>query len=342
MYLENPQALWMIPLSVLFLLALNLWGWRARKEIARLFRVDLGRLQGKQTRKYVAAVFLMALLACALASPRLPFSVAPTPRKTGEVALLVDVSTSMAARKDPNAPSTLDRVKPILKVIVNHMQELGGVRMALYGFTNMARSHVPFIGIQDYPYLIASIDKVLDINSTPGSGSGFGQPILNVLAKFSKNAKIKLILLFSDGEPFVGVSRGMQGTERSLIEQAIMRARLEGVKVITIGVGEPGGAKIPIYQPNGVFTGEYAKLHGADLYFYLRKEGLKEIASRTGGRYYEESDRRGLIGFVKENLDLAPLEMVAEKPTEYRSIAHWLVLTCLPVWAIIARRFLLG
>jgi Ca-activated chloride channel homolog len=342
MNLGNRDALWLIPVSLFFLLGLGVWGWRAKRELARLFRVDLDRLKKKHVAKLVAAGIVMALLVTALASPRFPFSVAPTPNKTGEVALLVDVSMSMAARRDPNAPSSLDRTKSLLREIVDHMQELGGVRMGLYGFTNMARSHVPFVGRQDYPYLKATIDKVLDINSTPGSGSGFGRPILDVASKFSKEAKIKLIVLFSDGEAFVGVSRGVQDTERGLFEQAITRASLEGIKVVTVGVGEPKGAKIPLYKTDGAFTGEYARLHDTDLYFYLRTERLKEIASRTGGRYYDENDRQGLIRFIKENLDLAPYEEIAGKTTEYRSIASWLILACLPIWAMFARRFLIG
>jgi hypothetical protein len=341
MNLENPNVLWLIPFFMLFLLGLGLWGWRTKKEIAQLFRADLGRMKRKQVGKHVAAGILIALLASALASPKLPFSVVPIPSKTGEIALLVDVSASMAARKDLNSPSNLERLKPILNEIVDHMQELGGVRIALYGFTNMARSLVPFVGRQDYPYLKASIDKVLDINSTPGSGSGFGRPISDVATKFSKDAKIKLIVLISDGEAFVGVSRGTQGSEKSLIEQAVTRARLEGIKVITVGVGEPKGVKIPIYNTEGKFTGEYARLHNADLYFYLREEGLREIASRTGGRYYAENDGRRLIGFIKESLDSAPFEEIAGQTVEYRSIANWLILACLPIWAIIARRFLL-
>lgn len=341
MYLENPNVLWLIPLSVLFLVGLGAWGWRVKKEIGELFHVDLHRMKGRLIRKHIAAGLLIALLAFALASPKIPFPVPPVQSKTGEMALLVDVSTSMAARKDTKSPSSLERVKPILNEIVDHMQELGGVRIGLYGFTNMARSHVPMVGKQDYPYLKASIDKVLDVNSTPGSGSSFGRPILNVSGKFSKNAKIKLIVLFSDGEVSEGVSRGMQGTERGLIEQAMIRTGLEGIKVITVGVGERKGAKVPIFNAEGDFTSSYAQLHDANLYFYLREEILQEIASRTGGRYYAENDRRALIGFIKESFDLAPLVEITGQPTEYRSIAPLLILVCLPIWAVVARRFLM-
>jgi hypothetical protein len=341
MNIDHPSALWLIPAS-LSLVALAVWGWSARKELAFIFRLDTVRMKRKQAAKYVIAFMLVALLAVALASPRLPFSVLPLPSKTGEIALLVDVSRSMGARRDPGSPSSLERVKPILQDIVNHLQELGGVRIALYGFTNMARSHVPFVGRQDYPYLRASIERVLDINSTPGSGSGFGRPILDVSSKFSRNAKMKLIVLFSDGEPFVGVSRGIQGTERALLEQAMTKLRLERIRVITVGIGELRGAKIPVYDEKGSFKGEYARLHDADLRFYLAGEVLREIAVRTGGRYYGESDRSSLIALIKESFDSAPFEEITEKATEFRSISRWLVLVAFPLWVLLARRFLLG
>ncbi len=342
MYLDNPRALWLIPVGLLLLLGFGIWAWQVKRDLARLFRVEPGNLRAKHFGKHVAAGALIALGAGALASPQVPFTIAPIPVKTGEVALLVDTSTSMAARQDPTAPSIMERAKPILKDIVDHMQELDGVKVGLYVFTDMARSQVPLVDRQDYAYLRASIDKVLDVGAAPGSGSGFGRPIMDVAAKFSKDAKVKLIVLVSDGEPFVGVSRGMQGTERGLIEQAMIKARLEHFKVIAVGVGEPEGAKIPVFNPDGSFSGTYARLHDADLNFYLKEEGLKEIASRTGGRYFGENDRRGLIGFIEENLDAAPLEQVGDQVIEYRSVAHWLMLAGLPFWAFLARRFMRG
>ncbi len=342
MNLGNPNALWLIPAYVISAVCLGVWGWRAKKGPALWFRADLGQLRAKQIEKYLVAITLGALLAVAWAEPRLPFTVAPAPIKTGEIALLVDVSTSMAARRTLDAPTMLDRVKPMLGDLVDHNQELGGVRIALYGFTNMARSLVPFVGKADYPYLRASIDHVLDVGAAPGSGSGFGRPLLDVVPKFSKGARVKLIILFSDGEPFVGVSRGLQGIERGLMEQAIARVKAEGIEVVTVGVGEPEGAKIPISNAAGLFTGAYAQLHDADLVFNLKAEGLQEIAARTGGRYFGENDRRGLIEFVDEHLVAGPAETAQEPTTEYRSVASWLVLAGLPFWLVLARRFLLN
>lgn len=342
MIFENSSALWLLLALPPLLFGLGLWGWKAKKEIAVMFPMDLRRLRRKQTEKYIIAGVLMALLIVVLALPKVAFSSLAAPEKTGEIALLVDVSASMTAQKDLDSPNRLERVKPILYEIIDSMEELGQVNISLHGFTNIARSHLPFVGKEDYPYLKESIKRVLDIYSTPGSGSSLGQPILNVAGKFSIGEQTKLIILFSDGEPFVGLTRGMTEYERAFIEQAVQKAVEEGIKVITVGIGEREGAKTPLFDAQGTFTGEYAKLQGVDYVSYLEEEGLKEIASRTGGKYFLETDREGLIEFLEENLSLATPEGVTEEVKGYRSIAHWFLSGCLPIWVVFARRHLLN
>jgi Ca-activated chloride channel family protein len=341
MIFENPGVLWLLLVLPFLLFGLWLIGWMTKKEIAETFRLDLRRLKTSQVEKYILAGVLMALLVGALALPKLAFSSFAAPEKTGEIALLVDVSASMAAQKDPDSPNRLERVKPILYEIIDRMEELGEVKISLYGVTSIARSHVPFVGKEDYPYLKESIKKLLGINSTPGEGSSLGRPILNVAGKFSQEEKVKLIILFSDGEVFIGETRGIHEVERGWIEEAIKKATGEGIKVITVGIGEREGSKIPLYDEGG-FTGEFAKLEEADYISFLEEEGLKEIASRTGGKYFLEADREGLIEFIKENLRSVTTEGVIKEVKVYRSIAHWFLLAALPVWVIFARRYLLA
>ncbi len=341
MIFENPDVLWLLLILPFFLFGLGLLGWMAKKEIAEMFQLNLRRLKRSQVEKYIIAGVLMALLIAALALPKLPFSSLGAPKRTGEITLLVDDSASMAAKKDLHSPNRLERAKSILYEVIDSMEELGEVKISLHGFTSIARSHVPFVGNEDYPYLRESIKKVLDVNSTPGQGSSLGRPILNVQGKFSQEEKVKLIILFSDGETFIGITRGIHQIERDFIEEAIKKAREEGIKVITVGIGEREGARIPFYDTKGVFTGEYAKLQGVDYISYLEEEGLKEIASRTGGEYFFEENGEGLIEFIEENLVSATTEGVIEEVKEYRSIAHWFLLGCLPIWVVFARRYLL-
>jgi Ca-activated chloride channel family protein len=340
MILENPGALWL--LLVLPFLLLGLWrvGWTAKKDLAVMFRLDLQSLKTSLVEKYILAGVIMALLVAALALPKLSFSAPRTPQRAGEVVLLVDVSASMAAQEDLGSPNRLERAKPILYEIINSLEELGEVRISLHGFTRMARSHVPFVGREDYPYLKASIKKVLGINSTPGEGSSLGWSILDVVKKFSPDEKEKIIILLGDGETFIGLTRGMHDVERGWIEDAITQAREQGIKVITVGIGEREGARIPLYDAYGG-TGEYAKLGEVDYVSYLEEEALQEIATRTGGRYFFEEDREGLIEFIEQNLAAVPVE-IREEVKEYRYIAHWFVLGALPLWVVFVRRHLLS
>ena len=283
----------------------------------------------------------MVLLIAALALPKVSYYTSAPTQKTGEVLLLVDVSGSMAAQRDLDSPSRLERVKPILYDIIDSMEELGQVKISLYGFTNIARSHVPFVGKEDYPYLKESIKKVLDINSTPGEGTTLGKPIQNVIGKFSEGEQNKIVVLFSDGEPFRNDVRGMDYREEVFIERAVEEAVEEGIKVITVGVGEGEGARIPLYDSDGEFTGNYAKLHGTDYVSYLDEESLKDIASQTGGEYFFEENLGGLIEFIKENLRSLNAGEVTKEVRVYRSITHWFLLAALPIWVVFARRHLL-
>jgi Ca-activated chloride channel family protein len=341
MRFENPGALWVLPALALLFMGLGLWGWRAKKELAEAFQLDLRRLKRRQVEKYATGGAAMALLVGALALPQLPTSSPRAPKAAGEIALLVDVTRSMAAQQASDSPNRIERAKPILYEIVDRMEELGEVSISLHGCTNRARSLVPFVDKEDYPYLKVTIDKVLDIFGAPGEGSSLGRSLSDVADKFSPGAKAKLIVLLSDGEGFIGVTRGMHEAEQGWLDEALNKARDLGIKVITIGIGERDGAKIPLHDVEGEFTGEYAKLQGVDYISYLEEDSLREIASQTGGRYFFERDRDGLIEFVEQNLASAGTQEVTAEVRGYRYIAHWFVLAALPLWVVFARNYLL-
>ncbi|MFC1875500.1 VWA domain-containing protein [Chloroflexota bacterium] len=343
MIFENPNALWSLLALPPLLYGLGFWGWMAKKEATIIFPSVLRHLRRRQIEKYIIAGVLMALLIVVLALPKVAYTAPAPAEKTGEIALLIDVSRSMSARKELDSPSRLERIKPYLYEIIDSMEELGQVKISLHGFTNIARSHVPFIGKEDYPYLKESIKKVLDINSTPGKDTGFGVSLLNVAGKFSMGNETKLIIIFSDGEPFFGSTRGVTEFERVFLDRAVEKAVEEGIKVITVGVGEREGATIPLYDSYGEFTGAYAlERLGVVFTSYLEEDVLNEIASRTGGEYFFEENTKGLAKFINENLSSVNAEEVTEEVKIYRSIAHWFLLVALPIWVVFARRHLLG
>lgn len=334
MIFENPGALLLLLLLAFFLSGSALLGWRARKETAEIFQLNLKIQKKSQVEKYLIAGVLMSLLIGALASPRLPFSFIRDPIRSAEIALVVDISLSMAAKKDLVSPHRLERIKPILHEIIDSMEKMKGVKISLHGFSNISRSLVPPVGIEDYSYLRESIDKVLGIYSVPGSGTGFVRTIVNVIEKFSSEEEgVKLIILFSDGENSMVV-------ESRFIE-AINKAIEENIRIITVGVGEIEGAKVPLYTPEGTFTGEYAKdWRGFQHLSYLQEEVLIEIATQTGGRYFYEEKRAELIRYL-ENTIIEGSGEVPEEFKDYRSVAHWFILGALALWVFFSRRYLL-
>ncbi len=342
MIFKNPDALWLL-LAVPPLLAwLGLWGWRAKKEALAFFSLNLCGVRRKQVEKYILAGLLMALTIMAVALPNLVSYASAEQEKAGEIALLVDVSGSMAARTSPDSISGLERVKPMLYKIVDEMEKLGQVNIALYGFTDMARSLVPYVGIEDYPYLKESIDKVLDIYSVPGEGTSIGKSVQDVIAKFSDDSNTKLIVIFSDGEPFTHDMTGMTYHEKGFIEQSIEDALEKSIKIITVGVGDQEGTKIPLYNSNGEFTGEYYRVQGIDYIAYLEDSTLKQLSEQTEGQYFSENNLDGLIAFIKNNLSLADAADGNKEVRVYTPVSSWFLLAGLSCWAVFIKRHLLG
>ncbi len=341
MVFENPGVLWFVLVVPFLLFGIGYLGWKPKREIAEIFHLDLQCLRRKQVEKYLTAGPLLILCMVGFGLPMLPFPTTGVVQRSGEVLLLVDVSGSMGARKDPEQPDRLGRVKPMLNQIVDRMEELREVRLSLYGFTSIARSHVPFVGPEDYPYLRESIKNVLDIYSTPGHGSSLGQPVLNIISKFSKEAQAKMIVLFSDGEIFIGSEPGMHAVERAWLDEAITKATENGIQVITVGVGERQGEKIPMNNSTGNEIGDFVKLQGADYISYLREESLIELATRTGGKYFPEQEQENLVKYIEENLSSTSSAGIPEETVENRSVAQWFILAALPLWILAARFYLL-
>ncbi|MFZ7132861.1 MAG: vWA domain-containing protein, partial [Eubacteriales bacterium] len=200
-------------------------------------------------------------------------------------------------------------------------------------------------------YLKESIDKVLDIYATPGSGSSLGKSLQNAIPRFSEDARSKLIILISDGESYINDTRGMTYHERLYIDEAIEQAIEENITIITVGVGEETGAKIPLFNSDGEFTGEYSKLRkeakgkiytsANDFITYLEEEGLKEIATETGGEYYFETSLDGLNDLIAENLTAVNDMEFHREVIHYLPINNWFSLATIPIWILFVKRHIL-
>lgn len=331
MVFGNPQALWLL-LILLLVFLLGFWGWRVKKNIFSIFQLNSNQGKKSQVKKYVLAGLIVALLIFAVSMPKLVVPISESAAKTGEIILMVDVSGSMAAKKDLDSPDRLERVKPILYEIIDRFPE---ATFYPFHFTSLARSITPPLAKEDFPYLKRSIARVLDVNSVPGIGSGLGVSISQVLEKIPEDGKVKIIVIFSDGEFFI-IWPTQHEPEDPVLNGAIKKALQKNVKIVTVGIGEKEGATIPLYGQDGKFTGKFAEYNGKIFMSYLEEDALKKIASETYGKYFTEEDYGGVIDFLNKNLESS----AGPADKDYKDISYLLLIPAAVLWAIFARYYL--
>lgn len=328
MIFESPAAFWLLP-AVILVLILGFWGWKTKKEIARIW-LDEKKIKTSQIKKYILVLVIVLILILAISVPKIPFGVPASAQKEGLIIPMVDVTASMAAQKDLDSSNRLERVKPMLYRMID---EFPKARFYPFHFTSLARSLTPPLAKKDFPYLKGSIERVLDINSVPGAGSSLGTAILQVLDKIPKEEKVKIIVVFSDGEFFQGWGTS---TEDPKLDLALRKAAQENVRIITVGIGEKEGSKIPLYDQEGEFTGKFAEYDGRIFVTKLEEEALKLTASRTQGEYFFEDDFKGVIDFLNKNLG----DSNAPDQEHFRDISYLLLIPAAVLWIIFAGFYL--
>ena len=117
-------------------------------------------------------------------------------------------------------------------------------------------------------------------------------------------AKSRVIVLLSDGENTAGVVPPMQAAEA---------AATFGIRIYSIGVGSTGRVPFPV-------TDRFGRQLLQPQYVRMDEETLKELAAKTGGRYFHARDPQTLTEVYAE---IDQLEKTATEGTlyaEYREL----------------------
>jgi Ca-activated chloride channel homolog len=190
-----------------------------------------------------------------------------------DIFICVDLSNSMNA--NDVQPSRLEKLKSELKNIVNAFDS---DRLGLIIFSTDAFMQCPLTYDKSALFLFI---ETLSTRLVPQGGTDFGPPLQLALEKLNEQAdktsgqQAKFVVLISDGEDFG------DGTNRQVDD-----IKDAGVKLYTLGIGTKSGGRIP--QGNGFKKDE----DGNTIITSLNSKDLMEIASATGGSFYEVSDTR--------------------------------------------------
>ncbi|MCF7860668.1 VWA domain-containing protein [Candidatus Woesearchaeota archaeon] len=256
-----PSVLWalsVIPIFIIFyVMAIRKKKKAAMKFSNLMFMGNTKRPWLRQNLSFILIMAAMILLIIAIADPHLPLK---QTRKGVNVVLAIDISGSMQATD--YQPTRLEAAKESAELLLDKLEVNDHVGIVVFesGATTAA-------------YLSPLKDKVINKlrNIEPKDGMtaiGDGLSLAVDMASSIPNKK-KVIILLSDGVSNSGVISP---------EEAVVFAKLNKIKVFTIGMG----SEEPVVLGYDWF--------GRPQYAELDETTLKKIAQSTDGEYFKSVD----------------------------------------------------
>lgn len=276
------------PWALLLLLLLPLW-WvlrRRRRPSAIAFSRTGVLARGPRTGELISrAMFVLrnvalAALVLALARPRSTARVENVTSEGINIALAVDLSSSMLA-EDFRPRNRLTVAKERLKEFVAARES---DRIALVAFAGEALTQVPLT--TDYPILMQAVDNLQAGQLEDGTAIGLG---IATAANRLRDApgRSRVMIVMTDGV-----------NNRGSIDPrtAARAASVYGIKIYTIGVGTVGLAPVPVGRGPAGLRYELQPVR-------IDEVLLSEVARMTGGRYFRARDAAALRR-IYEQIDL--------------------------------------
>ncbi|MCL4538076.1 MAG: VWA domain-containing protein, partial [Bacteroidetes bacterium] len=244
----------------------------------------------------LAVVFLLI----AASDPQIGTKLETVKQSGIDIYILLDVSLSMQAQDIQ--PSRLDKAK---LEISNLIQELHGDRLGLIVFAG--EPFVQFPLTTDYSAANLFLNAA-STSSVPEQGTAIAAAINLAVKSFDYRTNTeKVIVLFTDGEDHQGDIKG-----------AIENAKKHNIRIFTIGLGSPEGAPIPIYNDQGQQIGFKKDDKGNIVLTKMEPATLEEIASETGGKYFQGANGRDELGIIYNNLSkIKKTEFGEKRVTDY-------------------------
>ena len=231
-------------------------------------------LSWKKHTLFTLGIISWILMGISLARPRMPIDFSDHKIKVNDLYFVVDISRSMLAEDfKPN------RIEVAKKNIFDFIKLRPRDRIGIIIFSREILTLMPLTTDLSLIEQVIKDINVGRLGSATNIGDALGLSVARLMRSESKN---KVIILITDGVSNAG---NMAPKEAAEI------AAKENVKVYTIGIGSPKGAKLPL--GNTLFGKRYQNVPGGSIDPAL----LKDIARLTGGKSYlaEDEDKLTLI-----------------------------------------------
>lgn len=290
------------PAWLLLLAALPLLAWLHHRRPGGLGPLTYSRLPAAARGRggawrlhlpFYARLAALLALVLALARPQLGYAWEESLTEGIDIVVVLDISGSMGA-EDFQPKDRLTVAKQVVKEFVDKRP---GDRIGMVVFSGAAMVRSPLT--TDRRMLETLIDSV-ELNTLP-DGTAIGVAMANAAARLRGSpAKSRVMLLVTDGVNNAG--------EIDPLSAAALSRGL-GIKIYTIGVGSSGRVPVPFPMVDSLTGQRIVRRVLMDV--PVDEALLKQIAGRTGGKFYKATDREGLRRVFQDidRLEKTPLKV---------------------------------
>jgi len=306
------------PYCLLLLLLLPLLAWLKGKvgfQSAFLYSsVQLVRGITGITRSHAGSILLklrwlaLALFIIALARPQIGEGETKITASGIDIVVAIDLSGSMSSEDFELKGQRVNRLIIAKDVLEKFVAKRPNDRIGLIAFARDAYIAAPLT--LDHDFLLQNLER-LEIATPDKDGTAIGSALSTALNRLRElKSKSKIVILMTDGQNNAGKVPPLTAAEA---------AETLKVKAYTIGVGTRGMAPIPYVDPFG--RKRYAQ-QPVD----IDEDTLKEIAKRTGGKYFR-ADKTETLQAIYDEIDrLEKTEIEVKKYQRYREMFAFAVL----------------
>lgn len=245
----------------------------------------------------VLRVLALALLAVAFARPQAGTENREVSSEGIDIMLALDISGSMRAEDFKPHNRLYVAKEEIKKFVSKRISD----RIGLVVFSATSFTQCPLT--LDYGVLLTFLDQVKF--GMVQDGTAIGMALANCVNRLREStAKSKVIILLTDGI-------NNSGQIDPLTAAGI--AKTMGVKIYTIGVGKPGNAMYPVDDP--IFGKRYVYLPNE-----IDEDVLREIAAKTGGKYFRARSEKELEAIYSEIDQLEKTKIKVSQYIQYKEL----------------------
>jgi Ca-activated chloride channel family protein len=260
----------------------------------------------------------MFFLAIALMRPQWNETEHAVTQKGRDLLIALDISRSMLAQDlEPDRLSfAKNKIQQLLKTLPTE-------RVGLLLFSGSTFLQCPLT--DDKAAFNMFLDSI-DVETISSGTTSIEQAIKEAILLFKKmpERKNKLLLIFTDGEDF-----------SSNLTQVKKEAAKIGLHIITVGVGTPEGAPIPLYDRRSKQTGHQHDAQGNVVISRMNEGILLRLAEDTGGMFVPITKNSDDIKKIKQFVRSFEKEHLEDKMvTQFQEQYHYPLLISFICFAI--------